>query len=235
MDVVAWSTLTASAGVAVTHTLLGPDHYLPFAMLSRAHRWPLSRTLGVTVLFGAGHVAASLALAASGLLAGAAVGSFEPLDRVRGGLAAWALVAVGLAYGIWGVRRALRRAHGLEPHAHGARLHVHAGGGGPHEHAAGAGGASAAGFWVLFAIVVLGPCEPLIPLFVLPASRGRWGLAAASALLFGLVTIVSMVAAVALAVAGLGRASSALPERWAHALAGAVIAGSGGVVIVLGV
>ena len=34
--------------------------------------------------------------------------------------------------------------------------------------------------WALFIIFVLGPCEPLIPLFVLPASRGDWALAGAT-------------------------------------------------------
>jgi len=31
-----WSLLAAAFGVGVVHTLLGPDHYLPFIMLARA-------------------------------------------------------------------------------------------------------------------------------------------------------------------------------------------------------
>ena len=88
-------------------------------------------------------------------------------------------------------------------------------------------------FWTLFAVFVLGPCEPLIPLFVLPASRGRWGVAATTAVLFGVITVVTMTSIVLAGLAGLRRVSLGGLERWAHAMAGAVIALSGGAVLLL--
>ena len=33
------SLLAAAFGVGVVHTLLGPDHYLPFIMLAKARGW----------------------------------------------------------------------------------------------------------------------------------------------------------------------------------------------------
>ena len=33
----------SAAGIAILHTALGPDHYLPFAALGTARRWSLAR------------------------------------------------------------------------------------------------------------------------------------------------------------------------------------------------
>ena len=50
------SVLAAAGGVAFLHTLLGPDHYLPFIVLARARSWSKTRTLVVTTICGLGHV-----------------------------------------------------------------------------------------------------------------------------------------------------------------------------------
>ena len=39
-----------AAAIGCAHTLLGPDHYLPFVMMGRARNWTLSRTLSLTAL-----------------------------------------------------------------------------------------------------------------------------------------------------------------------------------------
>ncbi|MCM2324307.1 MAG: hypothetical protein NDJ90_13705, partial [Oligoflexia bacterium] len=44
------------------HTILGPDHYLPFVMMSRAERWSRAKTFRITLLAGLGHVASSLTI-----------------------------------------------------------------------------------------------------------------------------------------------------------------------------
>jgi hypothetical protein len=228
-----WSLLVAAAGVALIHTLLGPDHYLPFIMLSRARRWSAPRTVAVTAICGLGHVLSSLLLGTLGLLAGLAVADLEGLEVGRGGLAAWGLVAFGLAYAVWGLRRAVRRARGLEPHAHDGHVHLHSRGDRPHVHGT-HDAAARTTFWSLFAIFVLGPCEPLIPLFVLPASRGRWDWALWTAVVFGVVTVVTMVGATVLGVLGLRPLRWIWLERWSHTLAGGVIAGSGLAILFLG-
>jgi threonine/homoserine/homoserine lactone efflux protein len=83
-------------------------------------------------------------------------------------------------------------------------------------------------------IFVLGPCEPLIPLFVLPASRGDWTLAAATAVVFTVTTLVTMVALTAAALKGATRLRLGRLERWSHTLAGSVIAASGLAILFLG-
>jgi len=226
------SVLAAAGGVAFLHTLLGPDHYLPFIVLSRARSWSMTRTLVVTAICGIGHVASSLLLGGLGVVLGVAVAKIEGVEGSRGDLAAWALVAFGLAYAIWGLRRALRRKRGIETHAHQGDVHLHSHGDATHDHAHGMG--SNVTFWALFLIFVLGPCEPLIPLFVLPASRGDWALAAATAMVFTIVTLVTMLSLTAAALAGADRLRLGHLERWSHALAGTVVAASGLAILFLG-
>lgn len=227
-----WNLLWAAAAVAVTHTALGPDHTLPFVALARAHGWTRSRTLLVTLVCGAGHVGASLLLGATGLALGWGAARLSALEAARGDLAAWGLVAFGLAYGGWGLRRGIRQRAGLVPHRHGGLVHVHVHGDRVHDHAERT--ATRAGSWALFLVFVLGPCEPLIPLFTLPASRGAWGLAAAAAAVFAAFTLATMAGLVACGLAGIERLPLARLERFAHALAGGVIAGSGLAVAALG-
>ena len=233
IDGFSWSLLGSAGGIALIHTVLGPDHYLPFVMLARARRWSRSRTALVTLVCGLGHVASCLALAMAGIAAGARWAGLHSFESARGDLAAWGLVAFGVAYGVWGIRRAVRRSRGLELHEHGGVVHIH-GHSTPAHHHAGDTAASSSTFWVLFAVFVLGPCEPLLPLVVLPASRGRWGLALVTAALFGLVTVAAMVALALLGQSGLQRISWGFMERWAHALAGVVIAASGAAILALG-
>lgn len=232
VDALSVNLLLATAAIALTHTVLGPDHTLPFVMLGRAQRWSQRKTMAVTFLCGLGHVASSLALGGLGLAFGFGVAHVSSAEEFRGGLAAWALVAVGLAYLVWGVRHAFRKKSGIVAHDHHGHVHLHTHGDHGHEHSE--PDRSRTTFWAMFVVFVLGPCEPLIPLFVLPASRGRWGLAAVTALVFAVVTIATMMVLVGLALAGVKKLPLGALERWSHALAGGVIACSGLAVIFLG-
>jgi nickel/cobalt exporter len=228
-----WSLLLAALGVGVVHTVLGPDHYLPFIMLSKARGWTRLRTFVVTTACGVGHVASSVVLGGLGIAFGITVGRLETMESGRGNLAAWAIVAFGVAYALWGVRHALRSKAGLEAHVHGHDVHIHSHGLSPHRHEHRKVGADTT-FWTLFVIFVLGPCEPLIPLFALPASQGRWTEAALTAVVFGTATLVSMVAITMAGLEGLKIIKLGPLERWAHAMAGVIIAAAGLSVIYLG-
>ena len=233
LDSLTLNLVASAALVAVVHTALGPDHTLPFVMLARARDWSLRRTLAITALCGLGHVLSSALLGGLGIALGIASGSLETIEDARGDLAAWAMIAFGGAYALWGLRRALRRGRGLELHAHDGRVHVHSHGLARHSHAAATERPTT--FWALFAVFVLGPCEPLIPLLFLPAREGRWGLAATTLLVFSAATIATML----LVVAGLHSGLEFLPlgrlDRWAHSLAGGVICLSGAAILAFGV
>ena len=228
------SLLLGAVGVGVVHTVLGPDHYGPLAMLASARGWSRSRTAAIALLFGLGHVLSSVALCLAAVATGWAVGLVERIESGRGDVAAWALLGFGLAYGLWGARRAVRRRRGFEAHSHGHLVHVHAHGRDAHTHLAPAA-APGPSFWALFAVFILGPCEPLIPLFLVPVSRGDRALAAATAVVFGIATLASMVTLTVLFRSGAARVLRGGIAAWDHALAGGVIAASALAILLLGV
>ncbi len=119
------STLTYLTSLAaftgVVHTLLGPDHYVPFIAMARAGRWSLGKTLAITVACGVGHVVGSVLLGVVGIAIGLAVGGLEAFETTRADVAAWLLIGFGLAYAVWGIHRAVRN----RPHTH---WHTHADG-----------------------------------------------------------------------------------------------------------
>jgi len=219
---ISWSLLAAAFGVGMVHTLLGPDHYLPFIMLAKARGWSRLRTVLVTTACGVGHVASSVALGGLGVVFGVAVGRLETVEAGRGSIAAWAIVVFGTAYALWGLRHALRSRTGLEAHVHGDDVHIHSHGLTPHGHEHHRVGTNTT-FWALFIIFVLGPCEPLIPLFALPASQGRWD-----------VAVLTAVGATLAGYEGLKFVRLGPLERWSHVVAGCVIAAAGLSVIYLG-
>ena len=88
--------------------------------------------------------------------------------------------------------------------------------------------------WILFTIFVFGPCEPLIPLVMYPAARHDIGGVALVAAAFGLTTILTMLAIIALSSWGLSFVRLGRLERYAHAIAGAMIFVSGLAVQLLG-
>lgn len=208
MDIVSPELIVLAASAAAIgffHTMLGPDHYLPFVMMSRAGNWSQAKTVVVTICCGLGHIFGSILLGMVGVAMGIAVAQLEQVESVRGTIAAWALIAFGLCYFVWGVRKA-------------AGKHIHKGT--PHSIEK-----SDVSYtpWVLFTVFVLGPFEPLIPLLMYPAAKESLTALLLVTGIFGIVTIVTMLAMVAL----LSRGVNILPigklERYTHALAGATI------------
>jgi len=218
--------LTATAAsIGLVHTLLGPDHYLPFVVLSRARGWSLPRTAAITVLCGLGHVASSVVLGFVGIAFGVAMARLEFFEAVRGDLAAWLLTAFGLLYMLWGVWRARRGRGHRHIHLHdGGDVHSHDHGHeNAHSHSHNGSAAISLTPWILFTIFVFGPCEPLIPLLMYPAADSSTFGVILVATVFGIVTIATMLIVVLLLTFGLHRLPTAGLERWSHALAGAAI------------
>lgn len=227
-----------AASIGSLHTLLGPDHYLPFVVLARARGWSLPRTAAITILCGLGHVAGSLILGLVGIAFGLGISRIEAIEAWRGDVASWLLVAVGAVYGAWGLRRALRgKGHRHLHHARGRHAHDHhAGGSLPADlrdqthlraHAEEVAARPSITPWVLFIVFALGPCEPLIPLLMYPAAtHSVAGLVLVTAV-FSVATVATMLAVVALATLGVNLLPMGRLERFSHALAGGAIALSG--------
>lgn len=229
-------TLSAAA-IAFMHTVLGPDHYLPFIAMARARDWSTAKTLKVTLLCGVGHLVGSVALGLAGIYLGVQLSSLEWLESMRGELAAWMLIGFGLAYTAWGIRQAYRNRPHTHWHSHDGLVHSHVHthhSDHAHLHAARKERTSLAP-WLIFIIFVLGPCEPLIPLLMYPAARESLVGVLLVTSVFGAVTVLTMLMTVAIALRGLSQFRFRKFERYAHALAGITILACGLGVALLGI
>ena len=229
--------LVTAGSLGFIHTILGPDHYLPFAIMATVRKWTLARTLTVTLICGLGHIAASVILGFAGIALGISLGSLEIFDSFRGNIAAWALIAFGLTYFAWGIRQAARNRSHDHWHRHEKSVahrhdHTHRG---EHAHVHQAEGSVSLTPWALFVIFVLGPCEALIPLLMYPAAKSSSSGVLLVALVFGGVTLLTMLGTVLIATKGLSLLPVDKVQRYGHALAGAGISMCGVAVIVLGV
>jgi sulfite exporter TauE/SafE len=218
--------LVASAiSIGFVHTLIGVDHTLPFVVIGRAQGWSYRKTAAITTLCGVGHVASSVVLGVLGIGIGVAVSRLKWFEAARGSVAAWFLIVFGLAYAGWSLARTRRRQRDI--HAHdGGMVHAH---GDPAASHAQSGKLSPAALtaWSLFIIFVLGPCEPLIPLLMVPAfDLGAWA-AVPVTVAFAVTTIGTMLLLVTAGFFGLGLPVFKRLEGHANTLAGLAIAASG--------
>ena len=213
--------------IGFIHTLIGPDHYIPFIMLGKARSWSLSKTSWITVLCGIGHVLGSVLLGLLGVAFGFALNMVEGIESVRGQVASWLLIGFGVAYGAWGLRLGLRASEHIHAHDHDSgghhqHRHHHLG---KHAHLHGDGKSYTP--WVLFVIFVLGPCEPLIPMLMYPAAQGNWMDVVLVSVAFGVSTILTMLGVVVGTSLGIMNLKLDFMEKYIHALAGLIIAISG--------
>jgi sulfite exporter TauE/SafE len=205
--------LTAAVALGVGHTLIGPDHYVPFVAMSAARGWSARKTALITMLCGIGHVISSVLIGFVGIALGKAVGSLELLESARGQIAAWMMISFGAVYMVWGIRKAwLRRNPGADSAVRSDSIVP----------------------WVLFLVFAFGPCEPLIPLLIYPAVAHSLSLALLVSGVFGLATVSTMTAVVLGASFGLKKSRLDVSFRFGHAVAGAAIMVSGMAVQFLG-
>ena len=215
-----------AASIGFFHTLFGPDHYLPFIMMSKARNWKMRKTMLITFLCGLGHVGSSIVLGIIGISVGIAISKIEMFESFRGNMAAWAFIVFGFVYLVWGIRQAIRN----KPHTH---LHLHEDGS-KHEHIhshkeehSHIHGKKNITPWVLFTIFVLGPCEPLIPILMYPSAKNSISGLVFITLIFAVVTIATMMTVVYIASLGYKFVPMKQMERYSHAIAGFIIMFSG--------
>jgi len=249
--------LVTAANIGFFHTLFGPDHYLPFVVMSKARNWSKKKTLIITALCGTGHVLSSIVIGFIGISIGTVVSKLEILESWRGNLAAWLFIIFGFLYMMWGIKQAIKGAKHSHFHSHGKEHthshehshttdHVHV-----HDHICATNdnatkqnsllnGAAEANEtnetnetnanitpWILFTIFLFGPCEPLIPVLMYPAAKGHFIHIIAVALIFAIVTISTMTAVVYISITSTASLKFKTMEKYSHALAGATICCSG--------
>ena len=204
----------SAASIGFFHTLFGPDHYLPFIMIGKARQWKISKILGLTVICGVGHILSSVVVGMIGIALEMQVEKLNWFESFRGNLAAWALIAFGLLYALWGIRRWYKKHN--------------------HNHIKTEGNSKNITPWVLFIIFALGPCEPLIPILMYPAAMESVSSLIMVTSVFGIITLVTMTGAVLAVSYGLSFVNLRRFENLGHPIAGFVIFLSGLAIQVLG-
>ena len=205
--------LVSTASIAFVHAL-APDHWMPFAALGRAQKWSNLKLLWITFISGIGHVAISIIFGIIGILLGFSLSKLKNIEGHRGEISIWLLIGFGIAYMIWGIKKAREKKH---QHLNEKQLKE-----------------KMVAVWTMFIVVILGPCEPLIPLIFLGYNYGYAGVMAV-AIVFSIVTIIMMLLQSLLAFRGIQLIKNDVIEKYSHAFAGLVIALTGAFVLIAGV
>jgi len=194
--------LLTAASIGFFHTLMGPDHYLPFIAISKARSWSIRRTISFTTLCGVLHVLSSVFLGLIGIGVGVALNKLEFVEAYRGNVAAWILIIFGAAYMLWGIYRSKY----FKQHQHPEK-----------------GPVKKLTPWILMIIFLLGPCEPLIPILMFPAANNSVLALTLVTLTFALVTVGTMLTIVILSFYGIRVLPKMNMEKYVHAIAGFTI------------
>ena len=204
----------AAVTLGSLHTL-APDHWVPFAALARAQGWSRARTARITALCGFGHVTVSVLLGVLALVFGLEM--IRLVGQRMEAMAGILLIAFGLVYAVYGLRRAAgSHVHG---HHHHRYDHVHE----PRTMTP----------WALFLLFSADPCVAVIPILFAAAPLGTLRTAVVVGA-YELATIGTMVALVLPAAAAARRVSGRFVEHYGDAAAGGVIAVVGIVVAAVG-
>lgn len=217
--------------ISFLHTASGPDHYLPFIVLSRSRKWSLYKTIGLTVACGLGHILSSVLIGLIGVVLGWQLTRLAWFQNIRGGISSWSLLLFGLIYLAWGIWKV----YAQRPHKHfdvyNDDVYVYENRHGkpvyPQQRVK-------VTPLVLFAIFVMGPSEPLVPLlFYSGASKSAVELGVIITV-FAVSTVVTMLVMVLLGLYGFSLFRTHALERYMHALSGAVITVCGMGMVFLG-
>lgn len=177
--------LLGSLALSLVHAAI-PSHWLPLVLLARSEGWSRGQTLGATALAGGAHTLSTIAI-------GVAVGLFgKRLAAEHGELlrlgAPVLLAAIGLVY----LGLQLRERGHEHAHDHGVSPET-------------VRGRSGVGLlFALAAAMFFSPCLEIEAYFFLAGGHGWGGIALVSAVYLA-VTVLGMVALVALGLAGLSR------------------------------
>lgn len=217
--------ILTAASIGFIHTLIGPDHYIPFIAMSKAGNWSKVKTIWITIIAGVGHVLSSVVLGVIGIALGLAVTSLEIIESFRGELAGWLLITFGLLYFAWGIRYLYKNKKHSHPHFHEdgtihTHIHSHQE---DHVHIHESKKVNSITPWIIFTIFLFGPCEPLIPLLMFPAINHSLLTLILVTITFSVATIGTMLVIVTGSLHGLKMISFEGSEKYSHAVAGGLI------------
>lgn len=199
--------LVAAAGVGFGHAIL-PDHWVPLAVVGRTRRYPLSRVARLSGLAGVAHVLVSIVLGA--LIVAIGLQLRSTVEHAQDAIVGSLLIATGVAFCVLE----------LTGHGHGhAHDHDH-----DHEHT------DRSSHSLLSVMVPFGaaasPDLTILPVFLAATTAGA-GAAIGSVVVFGTVTIATIVGLTLFAAAGGYQVRGQWLERWGNLITAGVLAAIG--------
>lgn len=193
--------LLAAAGVGFGHAIL-PDHWVPLAVVGRTRRYSLARVARLSSLAGVAHVLVSLILGAVIVVVGLQLRSH--VESVQNTVVGLVLIATGVGFAVVELTgRGHRHPH---EHAHRQADLIH------HQSRV----QSLASVLVPFGAAA-SPDLTILPVF-LAASAAGTGAAIGSLVVFGAVTIATIVILTVSATAGGYQVQAPWLERWGNAI-----------------
>ena len=210
MDHTLFTLVIAAASLGVLHTLMGPDHYLPFIAISGARKWTVKKTAWVTGICGFIHIALAFLIGILGLRLGEGLFRLKGIEGFMSSIFGWLLISVGILYLVIGIRKIVGSRYSIKWLN---RLN----------NASGKTRKGALIPWLLFIIFVFGPCEPLVPILLVPAEGlGISGLILITSV-FGISTILTMLVLVLVPKAVISKVKLNPAESYLQLIAGSVI------------
>jgi nickel/cobalt exporter len=219
--------LAAAAGVGFGHAIL-PDHWVPLAVVGRTRRYPLTKVARLSGLAGVTHVLVSLVLGAVIVVVGLQLRS--TVEHAQDAIVGSLLIATGVLFlGLELTGHGHGHHHDDGQHHHGHAEHDHAHGDDDHEHDHGRQEHSVLSIMVPFGAAA-SPDLTILPVFLAATTAGA-GAAIGSVVVFGAVTIATIVGLTLFATAGGYQIRGQWLERWGNALTAVVLLAIGVLVL----
>ncbi|MBW7887187.1 MAG: hypothetical protein H3C35_02365 [Bacteroidetes bacterium] len=203
MELFLFSAFTIGALHAVA-----PDHWVPFVALAKAQQWSRKKTSWLVFLSGIGHLGSSIVITILGIAAGFGLPHVNDWEAHRGNFASLLLIGFGIAYMIWGMKQWSRKNINIEQ-------------------------TRSVTYWMLFIVVIFGPCEPLIPVIFSAFSFGAHAVLFSIGV-FSFATLAMMQLQVHAALWGVSFLNPKWMVRSADFTAGVVIVTTGIVIRIFG-
>ncbi len=232
MDTLLNPLVLTAISLGFIHTLLGPDHYLPFVALSKSNNWSYKKTMLISSICGLAHCLSSVVIGMLGIVLGSLIGKVEAIESFRGDFASYLMISFGLIYFVWSIKKLKKNEKHSHVHGHDDIFHSH-----EHnhqnEHVHKHQIVKRNLFWGIFLVFLFGPCEPLIPILMYPAAKSNTLLLLYVTFAFTLTTIITMLFSITFALKGLFFVKLSAIEKYSHTLASLTIV-TCGVLIVFG-
>jgi len=210
----------AAAGVGFGHAIL-PDHWVPLAVVGRTRRYPLSKVARLSGLAGVAHVLVSVVLGA--VIVGVGLQLRSRVEHAQDAIVGALLIATGLAFAALELT-GHGHGHSHEHHHDHDHQHHHHERDHDHDH-----GRSLLSVMVPFGAAA-SPDLTILPVFLAATTAGA-GAAIGSVIVFGAVTIGTIVGLTLFAAAGGYQVRGEWLERWGNAITAVVLVAIGVLVL----